>query len=162
MIRSENRIELQDHYECAAYSSAYVLRHLGVDADGNELYKKYPRKLSDGTVSPKGIIVFFKKLGYHASFFYGNVNTLKMQLRKGIPVIVFIRVFPDQRYLHFVPVVGYDREHFYLAESLKHTINCTEAHYTRKITVRDFEKLWSTWVPYCKQSYIVIGPRTFD
>ncbi|WP_052088454.1 cysteine peptidase family C39 domain-containing protein [Paenibacillus wynnii] len=111
-IQSLNKIDIQRNYECAAFSSAYVLRHLGLESDGNELYKNYPRKLSDGTVSPKGIIIYFKKLRYDVSFYYGNVNTLKKQVNQGIPVIVFIRVFPDKRYLHFVPVVRYDKEYF--------------------------------------------------
>lgn len=52
-IKSLNEMDIQQNYECAAFSSAYVLRHLGMESDGNELYKNYPRKLSDGTVTPK-------------------------------------------------------------------------------------------------------------
>jgi hypothetical protein len=58
-IQNENRMDIQQNNECAAFSSAFVLRHLGNEADGNDLYNKYPRKLLDGTVSPRGITVFF-------------------------------------------------------------------------------------------------------
>lgn len=155
-IQTSNRMDIQHLYECAAFSSAFVLRHFGIEADGNELYTKYPRKLFDGTVSPKGILVFFKKLGYHASYYYGNVSTLKKQLTQGVPIIVFIRVFPDKRYLHFAPVTGYDEKYVYLADSLKHTINCNETYFNRKVLIGDLEALWKTWVPFCKNSYIVI------
>lgn len=158
-IQTSNRMDIQHNYECAAFSSAFILRHLGNEADGNELYKKYPRKLYDGTISPKGIIVFFKKRGFDVSYYSGNVYTLKKQLTQGIPVIVFIRVFPDKRYLHFAPVIGYDEEYFYLADSLKHTINCNETLYNRKILISDLEAVWKTWVPFCKDSYIVIHPN---
>ncbi|WP_426451979.1 C39 family peptidase [Paenibacillus sp. S-38] len=149
-------MDIQHNYECAAFSSAYVLRHLGMESDGNKLYKDYSRKLYDGTVTPKGIVLFFKRLGYDASFFCGNVDTLKKQVNLGIPVIAFIRVFPNQKDLHFVPVVGYDEEYFYLADSLEHTINCNETYYNRKVLIQDFEALWRTWVPFCKNTYIVI------
>ncbi|MGG3279987.1 C39 family peptidase [Paenibacillus solani] len=156
MILTPNRMDIQPHYECAAFSSAYVLRHLGIEADGNELYKQFPRKLADGTVTPKGILIFFKKRGYDALFYRGNLHTLKKHISQGVPVIAFIRVSPKQRYLHFVPVIGYDQEFFYLADSLEHTINCKETSYNRKIGIRDFEILWRTWVPFCKNTYIVI------
>ncbi|WP_246188187.1 C39 family peptidase [Paenibacillus tengchongensis] len=157
-IQSLNKLDIQHHYECAAFSSAYVLRHFGIESDGNQLYKDYPRKLFDGTVSPKGILVFFRKRGYNASFYCGNVRTLKKQVHQGNPVIAFIRVHPDQKFLHFVPVVGYDDESLYLADSLEHTINCNGVYYNRKISIRDFEALWTTWVPFCKNTYIVIRP----
>ncbi|MRN53757.1 C39 family peptidase [Paenibacillus monticola] len=156
VIQSSNRMDIQHNYECAAFSSAYVLRHFGMKSDGNKLYKDYPRKLYDGTVTPKGILLFFKKHGYNAFFCSGNVDTLKKQVNLGIPVIAFIRVLPDQRNLHFVPVVGYDDEYFYLADSLEHTINCYETCYNRKVLIRDFETLCKTWVPFCKNTYIVI------
>ncbi|OKP99174.1 cysteine peptidase family C39 domain-containing protein [Paenibacillus sp. P46E] len=156
VIQSSNRMDIQHNYECAAFSSAYIMRHFGMEADGNKLYQDYPRKLYDGTITPKGVLLFFKKLGYDAFFCSGNVDTLKKQVNLGTPVIAFIRVLPDQRYLHFVPVVGYDDEYFYLADSLEHTINCNETCYNRKVFIRDFETLWKTWVPFCKNTYIVI------
>lgn len=158
-IQTVNSMDIQQNNECAAFSSAFVLRHFGNEADGNELYRKYPRKLLDGTVSPRGITVFFKKLGFDVSYYSGNANTLKKQIAQGIPVIVFIKVFPDKRYLHFVPVVGYDDNFFYMADSLKHTINCDEMHYNRKILISDLEDVWKTWMPFCKNSYIVIHQK---
>lgn len=162
MIQTLNRMDIQHNNECAAFSSAYILRHLGVEAEGYELYKKYPRKLFDGTVSPKGIIVFFKNLGLDVSFYYGNIDSLKKQLTKGTPVILFIRVFPKKRYLHFVPAIGYDENYIYLADSLKHTINCSDSHYNRKILITDLEVLWKTWLPFHTNSYLVIHSCRFN
>ncbi|GKU30176.1 C39 family peptidase [Clostridium folliculivorans] len=155
-IESLNRICIQNNNECAAFSSAFVLRHFGIEADGNELYKNYPKKLLDGTISPKGIIKYFKRNNYNASFFKGNINTLKKQISNGTPIITLVKVFPDKRYLHYVPVVGYDEEYIYLADSLKFTTNCNKRNYNRKISINDFETIWRTWVPFYKNTYIVV------
>jgi len=157
-IQSSNRLDMQKNYECAAFSSAFVLRHFGLEANGTKLYETYPRKLLDGTVYPKAVVVFFRKLGYRAMYLRGNVNTLKKQISQGVPVILFVRVHPKQRYLHFVPVVGYDETHFYLAESLDHKMNCDEEYYNRKISISELNTLWSSWLPFCQNSYIVVHP----
>lgn len=161
-IQTLNRIDIQNKYECAAFSSAFILRHLGEEADGNELYKGFPRKLLDGTINPKGIIIFFKRRGLDASYLSGNVNTLKKRLTQGVPVILFIKVFPNKRYLHFVPIIGYDDKYFYLADSLKQTINCDEVFYNRKLLISELEALWKTWLPFSKNSYIVVHSNRWD
>ncbi|PQP81742.1 hypothetical protein C0Q44_18825 [Paenibacillus sp. PCH8] len=158
-IQSPNRMDIQNNYECAAFSSAYVLRHFGIESDGPRLYERYPRKLLDGTVYPKAVVVFFRKLGYQATYLRGNVNSLKKRISQGVPVIIFIKVHPKQRYLHFVPVVGYDETHLYLADSLSHTINCDEEHYNRKMSISELEPLWKTWLPFSKNSYIVVDAK---
>lgn len=156
-IDTPNRTDFQSKTECAAFSSAYVMRHLGVETDGMEIYKGYPRKLLDGTVDPRGILAFFKRQGYEASFYRGDADTLKKRVSLGIPVIAFIKVFPNKRYAHFSPVVGYDRDHFYLAESLPHQANAQgQSGYNRKLPIAELEKLWRT-NPFYKQSYIVVG-----
>ncbi|MBD3922961.1 hypothetical protein H8B09_29910 [Paenibacillus sp. PR3] len=52
-IEKANRMDLQQSNECAAFSSAFILRHFGEEADGNELYRRFPRKRHNGTVDPK-------------------------------------------------------------------------------------------------------------
>lgn len=39
MIADDNYFDYQKHYECSGYSSAYVLRSLGEDVTGLELWK---------------------------------------------------------------------------------------------------------------------------
>lgn len=157
-IEKANRMDSQQNNECAAFSSAFVLRHFGEDADGNELYQRFPRKRYNGTVDPNGIVVLFKRLGFQAAFCRGNVNTLKKRLTQGTPVIVFIRAYPGKKYLHFATVIGYDEQYFYLVDSLPNTINCSETYYNRRVLIRDFEVVWKTWAPLCTNSYIFIQP----
>jgi hypothetical protein len=157
-IESENRIDIQRNFECAAFSSAYLLRHFNIDTDGNELYKKFPQKLFDGNVAPKGIINIFRKYDYNAFFYKGNILTLKKRISEGIPVIVFTKVFPEKRYLHFAPAIGYDEEYIYFAESLKYLINCNERRYNRKISIVELNAIWKTWIPLYENTYVLIRP----
>lgn len=156
-INSPNRIDFQSRNECAAYSAAYVLRHFNIEAQGNNIYKGFPYKLIDGTIAPKGIIKYLKKAGLSAGFCRGSIETLKKQLSKGIPVIAFIRVYPNKRYLHYVPVVGYDEKYIYLADSLKFMVNSSDTLYNRKVDIKDFCTLWRTWIPMCNNTYFIIN-----
>ncbi|WP_225230108.1 cysteine peptidase family C39 domain-containing protein [Ureibacillus galli] len=145
LIQQNNRIDFQNNTECAAFSTAYLLRHFGIDDSGEALYPHFPSKTKSGTVYPKGIRTVLRKKGFKTNYYKGNINTLKYEVSKGAPVIVFIKVQKDRNYLHFVPVVGYDEEYFYLSESLRHLVNCDDENknYNRKVPINEFKKLWN-------------------
>ena len=145
LIKRNNRIDSQNNRECAAFSTAYVLRHFGIEADGEELYTNFPSKVRSGNVYPKGIRTELRKKGFKTNYYKGNINTLKYEVSKGTPVIVFIKVQKDRNNLHFVPVVGYDKEYFYLSESLRQLVNCNDDNnsYNRKVPINEFRKLWN-------------------
>lgn len=150
MIENVNYFDYQTGVECSAFASAYLLRHYGEEADGMQLYEDFPDKLSDGMgVMPSGITNFFKSKGYHAEYITnGTVEELKYEISKGAPVIVFIHTevpYDSPHNTHYVPVVGYDKEYFYLAESLEYLANCKEESdlpYNRKIEINYFKELW--------------------
>ncbi len=158
VIQENNRIDFQTNTECAAFSTAYVLRHFGLDAEGEALYTHFPSKTKSGNVYPKGIRTVFKNKGFKTNYFKGNINTLKYEVSKGTPVIVFIKVHNDRNNLHFVPVVGYDKEYIYLSESLKHLGNCEVDHgnYNRKVPINEFKKLWDI-----KQIHMLFYSNTY-
>ncbi|MCR4939510.1 MAG: C39 family peptidase [Treponemataceae bacterium] len=169
---SGSYFEFQGEFECAGFSSAFILRHLGFPAEGFEIYKEVPKKMGRGYVYPKGIPGFFKKRGLKMTMCTGNLNALKKELVKGNPVIIFIRSFVGQSYLHFVTVTGYDQKNIYLAESIKSWVNADDkgklliegqetssaeqksessvgqaegsVYYNRIIPVSLFKKLWNT------------------
>ncbi|MFJ7666399.1 cysteine peptidase family C39 domain-containing protein [Lysinibacillus sp. NPDC097195] len=149
---------MQKNRECAAFSTAYVLRHFGYDVDGEALYSHFPSKTKSGNVYPKGIRTVLKNRGFKTHYYKGNIDTLKYEVSKGIPVIVFIKVRKDQRYLHFVPVVGYDKNNFYLAESLNEMVNYPDQNncYNRKIPIQEFKKLWNV-----KNIYMLLYSNTY-
>lgn len=145
MINKENRIDLQTAVECAGYSSAYILRHLGIESDGKEIYQELANKTKNGYVYPKGILKIMKTYNIKSHYCRGNLNSLKHELNKGNPVITFIRYSQHKKWLHFVPVIGIDNEYVYLAESLKEFINVEDnSIYNRRIPIKEFLKLWNT------------------
>ncbi len=92
----------------------------------------------------------------------GNINALKNEVSKGNPVIVMIRTYINKTWLHYVPVVGYDEQYVFIAESLEELVNCDEQYYNRKIEIKEFKKLWNTSMvkmPLFRNSYITIEER---
>ncbi|WP_342546733.1 C39 family peptidase [Lysinibacillus sp. FSL K6-4013] len=162
-IKRNNRIDIQNNRECAGFSTAYVLRHFGIEADGESLYSNFPSKMSSGNVYPKGIRTVLRKKGLKTSYYKGTINTLKYEVSKGTPVIVFIKVHKDYPNLHFVPVVGYDEQYVYLSESLRQLVNCNDANYSynRKVAINEFKKLWNVkniTMPLYSNTYITVEP----
>lgn len=159
---SKNRIDIQKKYECAAFSTAHVLRHFGIEADGFEVYANFPGKMKTGRVYPKGIRTYLKQKGIKTGYYKGNINSLKKQISKGNPVIVFIKVRKKSNNLHFVPVTGYDKDYLYIAESLEHLVNYKDGstNYNRRVSIDEFKKLWnikSLRIPFYSNTYITIG-----
>ena len=91
-IQRNNTINMQKNKECAAFSTAYVLRHFGLNAEGDALYKNFPSKTRSGTIYTKGIRTVLKSYGYKTKYYKGTIQTLKYEVSKGIPVIAFIKV----------------------------------------------------------------------
>ncbi len=61
LIQQNNRIDFQKNTECAAFSTAYLLRYFGMEASGEALYTYFPSKTRAGTVYPKGIRTVLRK-----------------------------------------------------------------------------------------------------
>lgn len=158
VITKANRIDLQNGYKCSAFSTAYLLRHWDIEESGNSLYEVIPNKMKYGYVYPKGILKLLSQFGFKVKYCVGNITALKNEVCKRNPVILMIRIQKDKDWLHYVPIVGYDEHHIFIAESLAEFINCHEQYYNRKIAIREFEKLWNTSMlkmPFYRNTYIV-------
>lgn len=158
LITDENRFDYQPGAECSAFASAYVLRHFGEEADGLTLFQDFPGKLPDGSgVFPSGVEQFWNdREGYAAEFKSGGtVEDLKRLVSTGVPVIVFVHVeepYTSTHNTHFLPLVGYDADYFYFAESLDYLANTKDQPdlgYNRKTDISKFKRLWTnidgTW-----------------
>lgn len=159
LVTKDNRIDIQDGHQCSAFSVAYVLRHWDIEENGNNLYQIVPNKLKNGCVYPKGIQKLFSQYGFKVKYCAGNIKSLKNEVSKGNPVIVMIRTNVNQNWLHFVPVVGYDEHHIFIAESLKELVNSEEQYYNRKVATGEFIKLWNTSMikmPFYRNTYFVV------
>lgn len=134
-----NRIDYQTDGKCAAYAAAYLMRHFGEEANGEELFPEFKR--SFGFVSANGVAEVLERHGYRAKACRGSVDTLKRRLSEGDPIIVFIRIPGDT---HYAVVVGYDERHIYLADSLAENANASGEQYNRVLTTEEFESVWHT------------------
>ena len=135
VITKANRIDLQNGYQCSAFSSAYILRHWGIEEHGDNLYEVIPNKMRDGCVYPRGILNILSQYCFKIKYCAGNIATLKNEVSKGNPVIVMIRVQTDKNWLHYVPVVGYDEQYIFIAESLANFVNSNEQYYKDRKSV---------------------------
>lgn len=90
IIDTPNRTEKQGEFECAAFASAYVLRHFGIEMEGFDLYNKIPGKykMTGGIVYPKGVRHCLAAYGVQSQYCRGNLQSLKEEISKGVPVIV--------------------------------------------------------------------------
>lgn len=163
VITKENRIDMQKGFQCSAFSTAYVLRHFDKEVDGGTHYSVMPHKMKSGYVYPKGVYDMLRSYGMKVKYCRGNLNALKVDLQKENPVIVMIRVQKDKNWLHYVPVVGFDEEHVFLAESLSELINCKNVLYNRRLRNEEFMQLWNTAMlkqPFYKNTYFVAKSKS--
>lgn len=69
-----------------------------------------------------------------------------------------------KNYLHYVPVVGFDENNIFIAESLAELVNDNNELYNRKIGNKEFLKLWNTSMlrqPLYKNTYFVISNKWY-
>ncbi|MCI9080105.1 MAG: peptidase [Lachnospiraceae bacterium] len=144
MIMRENCIDIQAGNTCSGYAIAYILRHYGISVKGDEIYAKLPNKMNNGCVYPKEVKRMLEKYGFYVKYCVGNLHALRNEVSKGTPVIVLIKTRKDKNWLHYVPVVGYDENNIFIAESFAELVNCNENSCNRKIHNEEFKKLWNT------------------
>lgn len=157
MITTDNYFDYQRHYECSGYASAYALRSLGEEADGVKLYYQFEDKNSDGTLAPGYLWENLKRLGYKSGLYSGRIIDLKHAVSKGTPVVALIKVYTDKPYLHYVPIVGYDEEYFYIADSLDYMVNADGENYNRTVLIGEFKELWKNDVFFVDNIYLTVG-----
>lgn len=147
----ENRIDFQSGDNCAAYATAFVLRSLGKQTDGERIAPEMGRIF--GFVPADSIVRVFEKHGFSANAYHGDVDTLKQRLAGGVPVIVFLSIPNDT---HYAVAVGYDTQYFHLVDSLPENKNADGIQYNRKLTTEEFENIWRTDTVLPDNVYIAV------
>lgn len=151
-ITKTSYIEYQEGNDCSAYAAAYVLRCLGKDIGGKELYPQMKRVF--GIMTARSVCQAVEKQGYSAKAYHGSVDTLKQRLQRGKPIICFVANGKDT---HYVVAVGYDAEYIYLVDSIKENANVSNLDlYNRRVEIGDFESLWKNSLYAVNNVYIVI------
>lgn len=152
--------DTQDGNECAACSSAYLLRFFGEDVDGVSLYHQptFPCKYSEGAF-PKCFKMLFEEQykTYTTEYYTGTTDDLKNAVSKGVPVITL--VFTGKS-LHYVPVVGYDESHFYIQDSVdKYRNAANNKAYNESIDIDTFDKMWDIPIESCQRLFVMVKKR---
>ena len=90
--------EVQGKNQCAAYSTAFVLRNSGKEAKGSEVYAKIPFKVPiSGYVLPKGIISYLQSQGLKPKIYKGDLSSLKARLVQGSVAEIGYELMVDQQ-----------------------------------------------------------------
>lgn len=149
--------DTQTKNECAACSSAYLLRFYGEDVEGVSLYQQptFPCKYGDGAY-PRCFKVLFEEQykNYTAEYYTGSTDDLKNAVSKGIPVIAL--VFTGKT-LHYVPVVGYDESHFFIQDSVEKYRNVADNDaYNESIDIDMFDRMWNIPIESCQRLFVVV------
>lgn len=145
--------ERQGYNQCAGFASAYLLRTVGVDIDGARAYSQLPYTFANGYVLPSSLSVLFSNKSLSLTMYTGTLETLKLRLSAGLPVIVLLG--NSVRWQHYVTVVGYDEENIYLYDSNRDI----EGHilYNRVMSNADFLSQWNNKIPGFQQVYFVLS-----
>lgn len=155
---TDTRTFSQKYDDCGGYATAYVLRQLGYDVYGEEVFAEMNCKLFGG-VTPMGIVYYLKGEGINARYVKGDMETIKAEIAKGNYVIVNGNSRAgDTSSTHYNVATGYDSKYMYMIDSVPAFCNAYEDNYNRRIEKDFFEKIMDVIYPFEKNSYIVIEP----
>lgn len=150
--------ELQGKNQCAAYSTAFVLRNSGIKAKGIEVYAQIPFKIPiSGYVLPKGVISYLQSQGLKPMIYKGDLSTLKASLVQGtVPIIVLVG--NGLFWQHYMTLVGFDddKSELYFVDSNKADDENGELPGNRTMISDYFMKWWSNGLPIFNHVYITV------
>ena len=150
--------ELQGKNQCAAFSTAFVLRNFGQKVKGSEVYARIPYKIPiSGYVLPKGVVTYLQTQGFRSAIFKGDINSLKTRLVQGNnPVIVLVG--NGLFWQHYMTLVGYDNEkqELYFFDSGRDNDENAEFQGNRTMTEDYFLKWWNNGLPIFNHVYITV------
>lgn len=157
VISSNPVPDTQTGNECAACTSAYLLRFYGEDVDGVSLYHQptFPCKYSDGAY-PKCFKILFEEQykNYKAEYYTGTTDDLKDAVSHGIPVIALLFY---GKTLHYVPVVGYDETHFFIQDSVEKYRNVADNKaYNESVDIDVFDRMWNIPIESCQRLFVIV------
>lgn len=154
--------DTQTKIECAACSSAYLLRFYGEEADGVALYhsESFPCKYEGGAF-PRCFKVFFEEhyKNYTTAYFTGTTDDLKNAVSQGVPVIALLLY--NGLLMHYVPVVGYDESHFYIQNSVEKYRNVSDNKaYNETLDIDKFDAMWNIPFESCQRLFVIVRKAT--
>ncbi len=152
--------DTQSTFECSGCSSAYLLRFYGESANGVELFNQpsFPCKHSEGAYPRCFKVLFEEQNGnYTTEYYTGTTDDLKNAVSKGIPVIVLLF---NGKTLHYVPVVGYDKNHFFIQDSVDEYRNVDDCeNFNRSVEIPVFDTMWNIPIESCQRLFVIVRKK---
>ena len=97
----------QERDQCGPASLAMILGHHGIEADPNEIYKKFETKAVAG-VFTLDLLIAATEAGVKARWVEGEIEDLNKEIDQARPVIVFLNLLPNPLPArHFAVALGY-------------------------------------------------------
>ena len=157
-VPMNSEFELQGKNQCAAFSTAFILRNFGLKAKGSEVYAEIPYKVPiSGYVLPKGVVTYLQSQGLRPAIFKGNIDLLKTKLvQENNPVIVLVG--NGLFWQHYMTIVGYDngKTELYFFDSGRDKDENDELPGNRTMTEDYFLKWWNNGLPIFNHVYITV------
>lgn len=150
--------EIQGKNQCAAFSTAFILRNFNRKAEGSEVYTGIPYKIPiSGYVLPKGVVTYIQSQGFSPTLFKGDISSLKTRLVQGNnPIIVLVG--NGLLWQHYMTLVGYDNEkqelHFF--DSGREKDENADLPGNRTMAEDYFLKWWNNGLPVFNHIYISV------
>jgi hypothetical protein len=132
-----------DDRKCSAFASYHALSILGDDVTPDQIYSEIPAKNADGSVNCKVLSDYLISKGHNNRLAHQcSFDGLKRMVYQNHPLIVSVILSPDEPYLHYIVVVGFDKDKIYAIDSEEYLANEVTDDYNRKISNSDFFKMW--------------------
>ena len=151
--------DTQTGVECSGCASAYLLRFFGEDVNGVDLYHQstFPCKHEQGAYPKCFKILFEEQYNYITKYYTGTTDDLKNAVSKGTPVIVLLLY--EGKITHYVPVVGYDEDNFYIQDSVDKYRNVSNNNtYNESVSIATFDSMWNIPLESCQRLFVMVEP----
>ncbi len=150
--------EKQGKNQCAAFSTAFVLRNFDRKAEGSVVYTGIPYKIPiSGYVLPKGVVTYIQSQGYRPTLLKGDIDSIKARLVQGNnPIIVLVG--NGLLWQHYMTFLGYDNEkqEMYFFDSGREKDENAELPGNRTMAEDHFLKWWNNGLPIFNHVYITV------
>ena len=122
LIWNDDNNRVQKGNTCGAHAAmAFIASYKYRIYDPDIIYSEINEKFENGYIWPWGITRFLFEEGVSAKIYFlglsgsqSRINWLKHKLQNGNPIIV---VTGNDKYLHYVTLLGYDENHFMIYDS---------------------------------------------
>lgn len=147
-LKWDNNLNLlQTHNSCGSYSSmAFIYTQTGKLVDPEFINKNITGKMENNYTYPWGIVDYLYKHGISSRIYWHGLmpdseklKWIKTKIYNGAPVIV---VTGTDTYLHYISILGYDTDNFYIYDSVNTTDDNGSISGNMTISQEELLEMW--------------------